>query len=261
MPVALIGGTGLDEFSGLTSGRPQRVDTKHGSVELFACTPGGVEMLFLPRHGPSHITPPHLINHRAHIAALRLLGVERAIGVCAVGSLTRDLQPGDIVVLTDFVDFTKGPPATFAQEIGDGVIHTDFTQPYCPSLSRGLSEACRELGVGAGSPATYLGVSGPRYETPSEVRLYASWGAHVVGMTNTHECILAREAGICYGAISFVTNLGTGLSADPVDHDRVRVLISGANSAIVEVVCQAFESVPDCPACICRANAGKIAFG
>ncbi len=261
MSVALIGGTGLDESPELMSGNRRRVDTRYGSVELVECTLSGLDILFLPRHGSGRLTPPHLINHRAHIAALRLVGVDRVIGVCAVGSLTLNLQPGDMVVLTDLIDFTKGQPATFSQEIGDAFTHTDLSQPYCPSLSRGLSDSCKRLGAGAGTHATYLGVSGPRYETPSEVRLFASWGADVVGMTNAHECILAREAGICYGAMAFVTNLGTGLAHGNVDHDSVRASISAANAAIVDLVCHTIRSTPDDPACICRANAGKIAFG
>ncbi|MGB9619754.1 MAG: MTAP family purine nucleoside phosphorylase, partial [Armatimonadota bacterium] len=199
MRIGVIGGTGVDELPELTRGRVVQVATRFGSAVLVETQFAGAELVFVPRHGPDHSVPPSLVNYRAQTAALKKTGVRRVIGVCAVGSLTSDLPPGSFAVLVDFIDLTKRRVSTFFDEPGQPVAHTDFTQPYCPELSKALVEACGARAVQFEPRAIYAGVEGPRYETPAEVKLYASWGAHVVGMTNVPEVVLAREAGLCYG--------------------------------------------------------------
>lgn len=257
---ALIIGTGIDEAPEILCGRPTAFATRYGVATVIECRMQGRDIVVIPRHGLAHQTPPHLINHRANIAALGLMGVERVIGICAVGSLSLDFKPGDASVLTDIIDFTKGPPNTFSQSSGDCFLHCDVTTPYCPEITSQLLDSCKALGVPGGRTATYLGVSGPRYETPAEVRLFASWGADVVGMTNSQECILAREAGICYGAVAMITNMATGLTPQTLNHQEVREAMKGSVLPILEMALYALDGLSDHCSCNCRANAGKIAF-
>lgn len=238
--VAVIGGTGLDEMPGFTSGDTIEVVTRFGREHVVLCSLGKLGLLFLPRHGIRHSTPPHSINYRAQIAGLKKLGVERILGVCSVGSLKHDLAPGSLAVLGDFIDFTRRRANTFFDDAGE-LAHTDFSQPYCPELSRVLAESCRENGEDCRSGVVYVGVDGPRYETPAEVRLFATWGGEVVGMTNVPEAILAREAGMCYGALAVVTNLACGLDQGPLSHDEVRGAVAASQDLLCAVLTSALQ--------------------
>lgn len=233
---------------------PTSVATRFGSAEVVQTRIGDRDVIFVPRHGPTHSTPPAQINYRAQIAALRKMGVEAVIGVCAVGSLRTDLAAGALAVLGDFIDLTKRRQDTFLDASGESVVHTDFSQPYCPVISEVLVKACSLVGVSCESGAVYVGVEGPRYETPAEIRLYASWGGDVIGMTNLPEAVLAREAGLCYGAIAVVTNLAAGLSPTPLNHDEVRSVVAAASDTLKRILLQAVASVPERRNCSCRDN-------
>lgn len=233
---------------------PTSVATRFGSAEVVQTRIGDRDVIFVPRHGPTHSTPPAQINYRAQIAALRKMGVEAVIGVCAVGSLRTDLAAGALAVLGDFIDLTKRRQDTFFDASGESVVHTDFSQPYCPVISEVLVNACSLVGASCESGAVYVGVEGPRYDTPAEIRLYASWGGDVIGMTNLPEAVLAREAGLCYGAIAVVTNLAAGLSPTPLNHDEVRSVVAAASDTLKRILLQAVASVPERRNCSCRDN-------
>jgi 5'-methylthioadenosine phosphorylase len=223
MKIALIGGTGFGEA--LIAGTQQRMETEYGPALVTRGELGPErELIFLARHGPGHRLPPHRINHQANIAALRELGVHAVFATAAVGSLRRTVSPGDFVLLDDFLDFSKGGPTTFFDTPGD-VRHTDFVHPYDPGLRDCLLRAA-DTGIRARlhETGTYLCVSGPRYETPAEVRLFSSWGADVVGMTGAPEAILCREAGLPYAGVALATNYGSGLlDAAPLSHAEVEL--------------------------------------
>ena len=253
--LAVVGGTGVDEQAEFRNSGLTCVSTRFGDVQVARCETDGIRFVFLPRHGPTHSIPPHLINHRANIAALKLLGVEKVIGVCSVGSLTTQLQPGSFAVLGDFIDLTKRAVTTYFDEPG-ALAHTDFSQPYCPEICRALAGACEAENVGVARDAIYVGVDGPRYETPAEVRLYAKWGGHVVGMTGAQEAILAREAGLCYGALAIVTNLGTGLSPTPLAHEDVRRAVAAAGPDLRRILLRALAGIPGTRACGCTSTNG-----
>ena len=230
--IAIIGGTGFG--AALVSGTPQTHETDYGTASLTRAALGaGRELLFLARHGAGHRLPPHRINHRANIAALRDLGAEAVFATAAVGSLRREIVPGDFVVLDDFLDCTKGEVVTFFGEPGD-VRHTDFIHPYDTTLRETLLTAAGpELATRIHPSGTYLCVSGPRYETPAEVRLFAQWGAHVVGMTSAPEAILCREAGLRYAGVALATNYGTGLLTDaPLSHAEVEAQMADRRDAL-----------------------------
>ena len=241
--IAIIGGTGFGEA--LVAGTPETVETAHGVASLTrADLGGGRELLFLARHGAGHRLPPHRINHRANIAALRDLGADAVFATAAAGSLRSEIMPGDLVVLDDFLDLTKGEVVTFFGEPGD-VRHTDFVHPYDPALRAALLAAVDPaLSPSVHPRGTYLCVSGPRYETPAEVRLFASWGAHVVGMTGAPEAILCREAGLPYVGVALATNYGTGLLTDaPLSHADVEAQMSARRDALAAWLLRAARAV------------------
>lgn len=218
MSVAVIGGTGFGEAFRLDA--PQAIETPYGPAQLAR----GADFVFLARHGAKHSVPPHRIAHRANIAALQSLGVTRVFATAAVGSLRLALAPGDFVVVDDFLDLTKGEVVTFFDAPGN-VRHTDMSRPYDPALRAVLLETAGDTPNATVHPrGTYVCLSGPRYETPAEIRLLASWGGDVVGMTSAPEAILCREAGIAYAAVAIVTNFGCGLTGDdaaPLSHADV----------------------------------------
>lgn len=254
MRVAVIGGTGIDEMACFAAGPAVRVETRFGTADVVEGVMDGREIVFVPRHGLDHSVAPSRINYRAQIAAPKKLGVDAVVGVCAVGSLTNDLPAGSFAVLSDFIDLTKRRRDTFFDEERGPVVHTDFTHPYCPAVSTELVRACEEAPVVFEPNAVYVGVEGPRYETPAEIRLYASWGGHVIGMTNLPEVVLAREAGLCYGALAIVTNLASGLSPTRLNHDEVRSAMAQASANLQLILTQAIKRITEANECDCRCN-------
>lgn len=243
MKIAMIGGTGFGEA--LLPGTAETVTTEYGDAVLTRGDLGdGRELLFVARHGAGHRLPPHRINHRANIAALRDLGADAVFATAAVGSLRLEIAPGDCVILDDFLDFTKGEPQTLFSEPGD-VRHTDFAAPYDPYLREALlATAGAALAPRVRSRGTYLCVSGPRYETPAEIRLFASWGADVVGMTGAPEAILCREAGLRYAGVALATNYGTGLvSGAMLSHSEVETEMAGRREALAEWLLRAAREI------------------
>lgn len=243
LTVAVIGGTGFG--AALVAGEPETVETEYGQALLTRADLGAdLTLLFLARHGAGHSLPPHRINHKANIAALRDLRVDAVFATTAVGSLRPEIAPGDFVVLNDFLDFTKSGPVTFYSEPGQ-VRHTDFVHPYDPALRETLLQTMPpELAPRVHPVGTYLCVSGPRYETPAEVRLFGQWGASVVGMTGAHEAILCREAGLRYGGVALATNYGTGLVPNaPLSHAEVEAEMAASRDALAAWLLRAVRAV------------------
>ncbi len=229
MKYAIIGGTGVYDPQLLSDLREETVSTPYGEVTVEVGTYRGIEVGFMARHGKGHSVPPHKINYRANICGLKALGVERVLATAAVGSLNPDMTPGDLVVIDQFLDFTKGREQTFFDGGQSGVIHTDVTEPYCPELRAALIECGRRLGLSIHSQGVYVCTEGPRFETAAEIRAYRILGGDVVGMTNVPEAVLAREAGLCYAAMAMVTNMAAGISQSPLTHDEV-VHVMAANT-------------------------------
>ncbi len=243
LTVAVIGGTGFG--NALVAGTPETVETEYGQASLTrAALRDDLTLLFLARHGAGHSLPPHKISHKANIAALRDLGVNAVFATTAVGSLRPEIAPGDFVVLNDFLDFTKGETVTFYSEPGQ-VQHTDFVHPYDPSLRETLLQTMGpEIAPRVHSTGTYLCVSGPRYETPAEVRLFGQWGASVVGMTGAPEAILCREAGLRYAGVALATNYGTGLLPNaPLSHAEVEAEMAAGRDALAAWLLRAVRAV------------------
>ena len=253
MQFGIIGGTGFYGLSAEQS-RLDTVETPYGPVEVARPRVGGVEVAFIARHGWHHSIPPHRVNYRANIRALKQLGVTNVLASAAVGSMCEEMPPGCLVSLSQFLDFTRSRASTFFDGEGGEVVHVDMTQPYCPHLRDELAAAASTLGEQLAEAGTYVCAEGPRFETPAEIRMFRQLGGDVVGMTSVPEVVLAREAGICYATIAIVTNWAAGISAEPVRHEEV----SGFMDRQVPRVQALFEQVVRAHIdvdCVCRSCA------
>ena len=204
--IAVIGGTGLADSKLFKVIEEVEVDTPYGkpSDKIKITDFNGTKVAFLPRHGVGHKIPPHMVNYRANIHALKELGVKRIIGFTAVGSLRGDMNPGDITILDQFIDMTKSRKLTFYD--GPKVVHISAADPFCPDMRKWIAEVTKELGIPYHDKGTYVCVEGPKFSTRAESRLWRIMKADVVGMTLVPECQLAREAEICYLSVSTVTD-------------------------------------------------------
>ncbi len=213
MRVAIIGGTGVHQMPGLESDT-QIIQTRFGEAQVFVGREKNQDLVFLPRHGPKHTVPPHRINYRANMRALKDLGVQRVFAIFAVGSLQQDLPPHSTVALDQILDFSHGRESTFYDGQALGVGHTDMTEPFCPALRQALLQNASAIGLTIRPRGMYICVNGPRFETAAEVRWFAQLGGDVVGMTGMPEAALARELGIHYAAIAHSINWAAGLKGD-----------------------------------------------
>ncbi len=252
--LAIIGGTGVYDPRILENIREEIITTPYGDAKVRIGTYAGEEVAFLARHGTNHSVPPHLINYRANIWALKMLGVERVIATTAVGSVNRNMKPGDFVIVDQFLDFTKGRQSTFFEGGDAGVVHTDFTEPYCPEIRTVLSAAAQEVGISAHPSGTYVCTEGPRFETPAEIRMFATLGGDLVGMTNVPEVVLAREAGICYATVSMVTNFAAGISPTNLTHEEVLEVMAANSENLKRLVMASLAKIAVERHCHCGQN-------
>jgi 5'-methylthioadenosine phosphorylase len=218
--IGIIGGTGVYDPEFLKDSRDIKMATPFGEPSDFVTVGNfrGREIAFIPRHGKGHRIPPHRINSRANIWALKELGVTAILAPAAVGSLKEDIVPGDIVLPSQFIDRTDGRPNTFYE--GGQVCHISTADPFCPDLMKLVRRVCSSFDLRFHTDATYICVQGPRFSTRAESRLFRSWGADIVGMTLVPECVLAREAQICYLPIATVTDFDVWAER-PVSVDEV----------------------------------------
>ena len=231
--IGLIGGSGLYDIDGLENREWRRVETPWGepSDELLFGSLGGVDCVFLPRHGRGHPNPPSALNFRANIDALKRSGVTDVISLSAVGSLKAEYPPGHFVIVDQFIDRTFAREKSF---FGPGcVAHVSVAHPTCPRLSDAVEAAGAELALPMTRGGTYLVMEGPQFSTKAESLLYRQWGCDVIGMTNMPEAKLAREAELCYASVAMVTDFDCWHpDHDAVTVDQVvKVLFSNADKA------------------------------
>src|ERR1700712_5250985 len=242
--IAVIGGSGFYEF--LDDPTEVTVDTPYGdpAAPIAVGDVGGKAGAFLPPPGKAHEYPPHRINYRANLWALRSLGVEQVLAPCAVGGLQPETQPGTLVVPDQLVDRTSGRIQTY---IDSGAAHAPFADPYCPDLRAALIGAAGDDVLDAG---TMVVIEGPRFSTRAESQSYAGAGWTVVNMTGHPEAVLARELGLCYATIAFVTDLDAGVSKEEsVDQAQVFGLFEkhiGRLKELLAEVVAGLDPVGDC---------------
>ncbi len=205
MKLGIIGGSGIAALAGIEHAHPLRITSPYGepSAPLLVGRLAGLEVVFLARHGRNHRIPPHVINYRANIDCLKRAGVTDILSLSACGSLREDLPPGTFVLVDQFIDRTRRASSFFDEGL---VAHVAFAEPTCPRLRARLRKILEEAGVPFAAGGTYVAIEGPAFSTRAESRLYRSWGADVIGMTNLPEAKLAREAEICYQTVAMVTD-------------------------------------------------------
>jgi len=216
--IAIIGGTGLTSMAGVEITETKEVDTPYGnpSCALSFGHFGDKEIVFLPRHGNPHSIPPHKINYRANIHALKENGVKNIIAVNAVGGITSEMRPDRIVIPKQIIDYTYDRKHTFFEDNLDEVTHIDFTNPYSANLGKQLVTASLMSGLDVFIGGVYAATQGPRLETAAEVKKLEKDGCDIVGMTGMPEAALASELNINYACLSLVVNWAAGKSNEEI---------------------------------------------
>ncbi|HKW39066.1 MAG TPA: S-methyl-5'-thioinosine phosphorylase [Burkholderiales bacterium] len=237
--LAIIGGTGLARLANLEVSRRQTVNTPYGdpSGPLTFGAVRGVPVMFLARHGDGHTIPPHQVNYRANVWALKEQGAREIVSVASVGGIREDLGPGKIVVPHQIIDYTWGRIGTFFEDDAP-VKHIDFTEPYTAGLRRRLLAAAASSGEPAGDGAVYAATQGPRLETAAEIDRLEKDGADIVGMTGMPEASLAREAGLAYAAIAVVVNhaAGRGASARGIPLQEIEEVLEDSMARVRKII-------------------------
>jgi 5'-methylthioadenosine phosphorylase len=219
--IGIIGGTGIYDSGMLSDKKEIKVHTPYGepSDSITIGNLSGRNIAFIPRHGKNHRIPPHRINNRANIWALKELGVTRIIAPSAVGSLQKEFKPGDIAVPDQFIDFTKGRQYTFYD--GGQVCHISTSDPFCAELKKLTIDCAKKLSYKLHEKVTYICIEGPRFSTRAESHFFREViKAHIIGMTVVPECILAREAEVCYVSIATITDYDAWTDS-PVSSDKI----------------------------------------
>jgi 5'-methylthioadenosine phosphorylase len=240
--LAILGGSGLSQFSGLEGVRRKTVDTVYGapSAPLTLGRIGSREVIFLARHGDRHTLAPHQVNYRANIRALKDEGVTEIVSIATVGGIRRGFGPGVLVIPDQIIDCTWGREATFFEGPDAKVTHIDFTKPYSDALRGRILAAAAACGETVADGGVYATTQGPRLETAAEVTKLERDGADLIGMTGMPEAALAREAGIQYAAIAVVANhaAGRGDSAQAISLERIEMVLGQAMDRVRRILAQ-----------------------
>lgn len=243
--IGIIGGSGVYEITQRADSCMQKlVKTDYGEVEVSLLEIFSKKVAFIPRHAKGHSIPPHKINFRANIDALKAVGVTKIIATNSVGSMNENLPPGSFVIPNDFLDFSQNRAKTYFE---DKVVHVDVTEPYCPYLRDVLAES-GDVILGA----TYVCTEGPRFETPAEIKMFRMLGGDLVGMTGLPEVTLARERELCYNSICIVSNFASGISDHDLTIDEVFEMVKKMEVELLELIYNFIKNVDDSIDCECH---------
>jgi len=256
--IGIIGGTGLYDPELLRNVQEVTVETPYGkpSDSITVGELAGKRVAFLPRHGKKHTIRPTDINVRANIFALRKLGVKRILAPSTVGSLREEYHPGEIVFCDQFIDRTTRREESFYTK--NKVCHITVAEPMCPELRENVIAVAKKLGIKMHETGTYVCIEGPRFSTKAESKMYRQWGADVVGMTLVPECVLAREAEICYASISTVTDYDVWKDHPVCVDDIVKIMKTNIEN-VKRIIAETVAKLPNKRACKCS-EALKGAF-
>ena len=249
--IGIFGGTGIYDSGLLSESREIMIETPFGktSDSITVGIYNGRKVAFMPRHGRKHTIPPHLINFRANIWAFKEMGIKRIIAPSAVGSLKENLKPGDFVLPSQFIDFTKSRKYTLFEQ--GKVVHISVADPFCPELQNAVVESAKKINLHLHRDATYVCIEGPRFSTRAESKFYKNViGADIIGMTLVPECQLAREAQMCYVSISTVTDYDVW-STKPVTAKEVLETLSKNVQTTKNILNILFDFIPEKRGCSC----------
>lgn len=245
--LAIIGGTGLTALSGLNISKRKIERTPYGepSQPLIFGEIAGKEVVFLARHGGGHTIPPHAVNYRANIWALKDVGVTDILAIATVGAVDEQIDVAQIVLPDQIIDYTHGRNNTYYDGIEMPVKHIDFTHPYSAKLRAACLEAASAVNEPMIDGGVYACVQGPRLETAAEIKRIANDGGTLVGMTGMPEAVLARELGLEYAAICPVANhaAGKGDSANGVQFEAVMETLKDTMTHVEQIITQVAKTV------------------
>ena len=232
--LAIIGGTGLTKIESLDITNREIVHTPYGDPsgpvshgELY-----GKKILFLPRHGYGHTIPPHKINYRANIWALKEAGAKKVLAVAAVGGISDDMPAGALVVPDQIIDYTYSRITTYFEEGLQSVTHIDFTQPYSEFMRELIIQAAKNANIHIVTYGTYAATQGPRLETAAEIARLERDGCHLVGMTGMPEAALARELELDYATCAVVANPAAGKGEGEITMQEIEIQLKAGMAKV-----------------------------
>lgn len=249
--VGIIGGTGVYDPGIIENKQELKVHTPYGTTSgpITVGELKGTKIAFLPRHGHGHRIPPHELPFRANIWAMKELEVERILAPSAVGSLKKELKPGDFVIPNQFIDRTgHNRPRTFYPS---GVVaHISMADPFCPQTSSHVVEKAEELDLNINGEGTYVCIQGPRFSTRAESKMFRQWGGDIIGMTLVPEVTLAREVGICYTTIGMITDYDVW-AEEPVTAEEVAKTAKANVKKVRKLLTNVIPTLPKERSCGC----------
>lgn len=258
MKIGIIGSTGV-QIGLLTT--EYEIQTKKMNGKIFNYYKGirsGHEIYFVTRNNFDGPVPPHLVDYPGIMRLFKELKADFVLASAIVGSLSYDYHIGDYVVLDQFIDMTKNNCHTVYDNKAFAFV--DFTAPYCPKVREALINSCRNINVSFHASGCYVGVDGPRYETAAEVKMYGMLGGHVVGMTNVTEAIMARELGICYGAVALISNYGAGMDTDEILRQDCYSKTMECKDSTIAIICNLIDTIQEYETCSCRTKNSDMLF-
>lgn len=239
--LGIITGSGFYQLDSLKDAESRVVETEFGSAALtHGSWNGNQPVVFLARHGTDHSVPPHAINYRANISALKNSGVDAIVATAVTGGMRAGFDPGSFVVIDDFIDFTHGRASTFFDAPGN-LTHVDMTDPYDATLRARLIAAAGTAGVAIAADGTYCATNGPRFETKAEIEMMHRMGGDLVGMTGCPEVVLANEIGIPYAALGVISNRAAGMGGGDFTLDEIMAVLDDAKAPLERVLTALIE--------------------
>jgi 5'-methylthioadenosine phosphorylase len=261
--IGVFGGSGFYSFLDIKD--EFHVETPYGapSDKIIIGEYEGINVAFLPRHGRNHSFPPHMVNYRANVYAMKKIGVKRLFGPCSAGSLQPHIKPGDFVICDQFINKTNSRKDTFYD--GPVTRHVSSAHPYCPDLREIVIQSASEIKIPYHDKGTVVIVQGPRFSTKSESKWFSSQGWEVVNMTQYPECYLAREMEICYVNISLITDYDAGLEGNPeikpVTYEEVIKVFNDNNDKLRKLLFKAIPKISKSRNCICSSALKTATMG
>lgn len=250
--IGIIGGSGLYEMEAVKDKEYIKIETPFGSPsdQFITGRLNSVDVVFLPRHGRGHRLLPSELNFKANIYGMKILGVDRILSVSAVGSLRKEIVPGDIVIPFQFYDRTKTRPSTF---FGSGIVaHVSFADPVCLDTANLVFDAAQKAGAKVHKGGTYICIEGPQFSTRAESNIYRSWKMDIIGMTNLNEAKLAREAEICYSTIALSTDYDCWYEEEEsVTAESVLQVIKKNVQIAQRIIIESVSMIPEKRECPC----------
>jgi len=235
--IGIIAGSGVDELLFTKDFQIKDINTKYGAITVKEGMVEGKKVIFLNRHGLQYCSP-HEINFRGNIQALQQAGVEKVLATAAVGSMDIKMKPGNFVLLSDFIDFTRGRVEYF-----NPADFTDVSSPYNEFLRKTVQKTAAGLKIKIHPSAVYVCTEGPRFESKAEIKMFKKLGGDVVGMTNMPEVVLAAEADLPYAVIGVVTNYAAGISPRKITSEEVISMMKGKAAKLSQLLQQTIKMI------------------